>query len=166
MSDRAPAHIMIGGDVSPEQLERLTALIADYDLRTDWSGEFFDPLVLEPDTALDLYGTEIPGVVLETLETIAVTKSSPIGAGAAAVLVPSRPKLSCSRAPAILRITKRASTNIPSLQSKPSSGSARWRHCAPISSTRVFKFLLLWWHGERREPGQLPRRRPDLATRI
>ena len=46
MGDRAPVHITIGGTLPHEHLEAFAAHAADYDLRTEWDGEPFDPAAL------------------------------------------------------------------------------------------------------------------------
>ncbi len=46
MGDRAPVHITIGGTLPREHLATFAGHAADYDLRTEWDGEPFDPAVL------------------------------------------------------------------------------------------------------------------------
>mgnify|MGYP001331276290 FL=1 len=61
MGDRAPVHITIGGTLPRERLEVFAAHAADYDLRTEWDGEPFDPAALIAGDPLELYGTELNG---------------------------------------------------------------------------------------------------------
>lgn len=61
MGDRAPVHITVGGTLSRGHLATLAAHAADYDLRTDWDSEPFDPAVLAVGKPLELYGTELNG---------------------------------------------------------------------------------------------------------
>ena len=61
MGDRAPVHITIGGTLLCEHLAAFVAHAADYDLRTDWDGEPFDPAGLVAGKPLELYGTELNG---------------------------------------------------------------------------------------------------------
>ena len=61
MGDRAPVHITIGGTLPHEHLEVFAAHAADYDLRTEWDGEPFDPAALVVGEPLELYGTELNG---------------------------------------------------------------------------------------------------------
>ena len=61
MGDRAPIHITIGGALPREHLEAFAAHAADYDLRTEWDGEPFDPATLPEGEPLELYGTELNG---------------------------------------------------------------------------------------------------------
>ncbi|CAH0499028.1 hypothetical protein [Novosphingobium sp. CECT 9465] len=61
MGDRAPVHITIGGELPREHLATFAGHAADYDLRTEWDGEPFDPAVLPEGEPLELYGTELNG---------------------------------------------------------------------------------------------------------
>jgi hypothetical protein len=61
MGDRAPVHITIGGTLPREYLATFAAHAANYDLRTDWDSEPFDPAALVVGEALELYGTELNG---------------------------------------------------------------------------------------------------------
>jgi hypothetical protein len=61
MGDRASVHITIGGTLPLEHLATLAAHADDYDLRTDWDGEPFDPAALVAGEPLELYGTELNG---------------------------------------------------------------------------------------------------------
>lgn len=53
MGDRAPVHITIGGALPREHLEAFAAHADNYDLRTEWDGEPFDPAVLPEDEPLE-----------------------------------------------------------------------------------------------------------------
>src|SRR3546814_2019709 len=68
MADRVSASIAIGGKVSPTQLAELAAHIADYDLRTEWDGEPFDPIHLPQEDAMRLFAHEVPWGIFDTLE--------------------------------------------------------------------------------------------------
>lgn len=61
MGDRASVHITIGGNLPHEHLATFAAHAADYDLRTDWDSEPFDPEALVVGEPLELYGTELNG---------------------------------------------------------------------------------------------------------
>jgi hypothetical protein len=61
MGDRASVHITIGGTLPREHLATFAAHAADYDLRTDWDSEPFDPAALVAGEPLELYGTELNG---------------------------------------------------------------------------------------------------------
>lgn len=61
MGDRASVHITIGGTLPREHLATFAAHVTDYDLRTDWDSEPFDPAALVVGEPLELYGTELNG---------------------------------------------------------------------------------------------------------
>lgn len=68
MGDRAPVHITIGGALPREHLEAFAAHAADYDLRTEWDGEPFDPAVLPEAMPLELYGMELNGGLIDEVD--------------------------------------------------------------------------------------------------
>lgn len=61
MGDRASVHITIGGALPREYLATFAAHADNYDLRTDWDSEPFDPAALVAGEPLELYGTELNG---------------------------------------------------------------------------------------------------------
>ena len=72
MGDRAPVHITIGGTLPREHLATFAGHAADYDLRTEWDGEPFDPAVLPEGEPLELYGTELNGGLIDDIDAFCV----------------------------------------------------------------------------------------------
>lgn len=72
MGDRASAHITIGGTLPREHLEEFAMRAADYDLRTEWDGEPFDPAALPEGEPLELYGMEMNGGLVDDLDAFCV----------------------------------------------------------------------------------------------
>lgn len=72
MGDRASARITIGGALPREHLDEFFMRVADYDLRTDWDGEKFDPEALPAGEPLELYGMELNGALVDDLEAFCV----------------------------------------------------------------------------------------------
>ena len=68
MGDRAQCHIEIGGTLPALELDKLSQLIADYDLRSEWDGEPFDASLLPENAVLDLYGDQLNGGLVPELE--------------------------------------------------------------------------------------------------
>jgi hypothetical protein len=68
MSDRVCASIAIGGTISAKLFPELTAIIASYDLRTEWDGPPFDPSDLPQDDALRLFAEQVPWGIFDDLE--------------------------------------------------------------------------------------------------
>lgn len=68
MGDRASVHITIGGALPREHLEEFAMRVADYDLRTEWDGEPFDPALLPEGEPLELYGMELNGGLVDDLD--------------------------------------------------------------------------------------------------
>lgn len=77
MGDRAPFHITIGGALPREHLEAFAVHAADYDLRTEWDGEIFDPAALPEDEPLELYGTELNSGQLPEIEAFGAEHGLP-----------------------------------------------------------------------------------------
>ena len=72
MGDRAPTHITIGGTLPRAALDQFAGHAADYDLRTDWDGEPFDPAALIAGEPLELYGTELNGGQIPEIDAFCI----------------------------------------------------------------------------------------------
>lgn len=78
MGDRAYVHITIGGTLLFEHFPALAAHAADYDLRTEWEdGEPLDLPALVAGKPLELYGTELNGGQIPTIDAFCVEHGLP-----------------------------------------------------------------------------------------
>lgn len=68
MSDRVCANIIIGGTICAKRFDELTAIIASYDLRTEWDGPPFDPAQLPDNDTLRLFAEQVPWGIFDDLE--------------------------------------------------------------------------------------------------
>ena len=78
MGDRAYVHITIGGTLPFEHFAALAAHAADYDLRTEWEdGEPLDLPALVAGEPLELYGNELNGGQIPTIDAFCVEHGLP-----------------------------------------------------------------------------------------
>ena len=77
MGDRAPVHITIGGALRRDLLADLAACAEEYDLRTEWDGEPFDPAALVAGEPLELYGTELNGGQIPEIDAFCIAHGLP-----------------------------------------------------------------------------------------
>ncbi len=68
MGDRAMCHIRIGGQLPASLVASFSKLVADYDLRNDWSGDDAVIPVSGSCQSLDLYGEDLNGGTVPALE--------------------------------------------------------------------------------------------------
>lgn len=77
MGDRAQCSIEIGGELAADKLPEFADHVARYDLRTDWSGESYDPEAYPQGERLNLFGEELNGGVADSLESFCRTNNLP-----------------------------------------------------------------------------------------
>lgn len=77
MGDRAHVHITIGGSLPREHLGEFAMCVADYDLRTEWDGEPFDPAKLIDGQPLELFGMELNGGAVNDVDDFCVEHGLP-----------------------------------------------------------------------------------------
>jgi hypothetical protein len=75
MGDRAQCSIEIGGTLPASLLDEFANHVASYDLRTDWSGEPYDPQTYPEGEKLNLFGEELNGGLVDTLEQFCKTNA-------------------------------------------------------------------------------------------
>ncbi|MBL0925910.1 MAG: hypothetical protein IBJ12_15775 [Sphingomonadaceae bacterium] len=68
MADRVSASITIGGEVTPEQFDALTDMIAWNDLRTEWDGRVFARDQIIEGQPLALHAHEVPWGMFDDIE--------------------------------------------------------------------------------------------------
>ena len=93
MGDRAPVHITIGGTLPREHLEVFAAHATDYDLRTEWDGEPFDPAALVPGEPLEFYGTELNGGQIPEIDVFCCEHGLPFRRWSGGCLGASMPEI-------------------------------------------------------------------------
>lgn len=68
MSERAPCHIILGGDLAADLHGALVGAIQTHNLSHEWDGETFAGPIGTSDAPLELFGMQLPGGIPFELE--------------------------------------------------------------------------------------------------